>query len=104
KAAMALRQVAAPVPLGPLCGWRLPSFSSAATRILSLMGRANTSARHLEQAAGADPAIAGRIMQLANSAMFCFRMPASTLAAAITRVGFETARKVIAASLAQPLL
>jgi HD-like signal output (HDOD) protein len=100
----ALEQIASATPVGEPGEWRIPSFASAAARILSLMSSSTVSVRRLEEAAGTDPATAGRLMQLANSAMFCFRTPVSTLGAAITRLGFQSARRVIAASLAKPLL
>jgi HD-like signal output (HDOD) protein len=100
----ALQQIASPAPVGEPSHWRVPSFAAASARILSLMSSAEVSVRRLEEAAGSDPATAGRLMQLANSALFCFRTPVSTLGAAVTRLGFRNARKVVAASLALPLL
>jgi HD-like signal output (HDOD) protein len=100
----AMEHVASAAPLGEPESWRIPSFASAAARILSLMSSATVSVRSLEDAAGSDPATAGKLMQLANSALFCFRTPVSTLGGAITRLGFQCTRKVIAASLTKTLL
>jgi putative nucleotidyltransferase with HDIG domain len=99
-----LEQFASTNPLGDPASWRLPCFDASAARILPLLNNPSLSMHRLEEAAGADPAIAGKLVQLANSALFYSRSAVSTLAAAVTRLGFQTARKVIAASLTRPLL
>jgi len=99
-----LEQMTSQAPPGGPCDWRLPSFDASAARILTLLNNAALNLRSLEDVAGTDPCIAGKLVQLANSALFYSRRPVSTLSAAIARLGFQTARKVIAASLARPLL
>jgi putative nucleotidyltransferase with HDIG domain len=99
-----LEQVTSTAPIGEPADWRLPSFDTPAARILTLLNNATLNLHRLENAAGTDPAIAGKLVRLANSALFYSRGSVSTLGAAIARLGFQTARKAIAASLARPLL
>lgn len=101
---VALEQIVSLKPLGDPREWILQPFAAAAARILALMRNSNITARQLEQAAGSDPTIAGNLMRLANSALFGARGPATTLSAAITRLGFQTTRKVIATALMRPML
>jgi len=84
----ALEQIGATAAVGEPKDWSLPSFAAAAARILALMSRATVSVHNLEEAARTDPAIAGKLVQLANSALFGSRTPVSTLGAAVTRLGF----------------
>jgi HD-like signal output (HDOD) protein len=100
----ALDQIRSTIPAGDMADWQMGSFAPGAARILSLMSSATVSVSQLEEAAAMDPVTAGRLMQLANSALFCRRSPVSTLGAAVARLGFQSARKVIAATLIRPLL
>jgi len=100
----ALEQISATAAVGEPKDWSLPSFAAAAARILALMSRETVSVHNLEEAARTDPAIAGKLVQLANSALFGLRTPVSTLGAAVIRLGFQTSRKVIAAALMRPLM
>jgi putative nucleotidyltransferase with HDIG domain len=56
------------------------------------------------EAAHRDPATAGAVMTLANSALFGDRGSVSTLRLAIMRLGFETARRVVLSLAVRPLL
>jgi putative nucleotidyltransferase with HDIG domain len=56
------------------------------------------------EAARRDPATAGGIMQFANSALYGDVAGVSTLHVAVARLGFETARKVVASLAMRPLL
>jgi putative nucleotidyltransferase with HDIG domain len=100
----ALERLPSTAELGEPVDWRLPSFAAAAARILGLMSRATVSVGDLEEAARTDPGIACKLIQLANSALFGSRIPVATLGTAVTRLGFQTSRKVIASSLVGPLL
>ena len=100
----ALEHISTAESLGSPSHWRLPTFAPAAARILSLMQDSEIDLHRLEEAAGSDPATAGRLLSVANSAAFPFRMPVSTLRAAIARLGFRTSRKVIAASITHVVL
>ena len=68
----ALVHSTSPVPIGP---WHVPVFPQAALRTLSLMRDPQVCLADVVDAAKMDPAIAGLIMQLANSALFGSRAP-----------------------------
>ncbi|MEO8592054.1 MAG: HDOD domain-containing protein [Candidatus Solibacter sp.] len=78
--------------------WRVPVFPQAALNMLSLMRDPRVSIALVVQAARLDPATAGLVMQLANSALFGSRGETSTIAGAIARLGFATAQKLIMSS------
>jgi putative nucleotidyltransferase with HDIG domain len=58
----------------------------------------------LVEAASLDPATAGLVMQLANSALFGSRTPLSTLSKAIMRLGFATTYKVVSSAALRPMV
>lgn len=99
----ALVQSTLPPPIGEPSSWRVPVFPQAALRTLNLMGSPHASLTAVVEAASLDPAIAGLIMRLANSALFGLRTPISTISKAIGRLGFATARKVITSAALHPL-
>jgi putative nucleotidyltransferase with HDIG domain len=84
--------------------WRVPVFPRAATQILNLMRDPHVNLPTLARAAGMDPSTAGRVMLLANSALFGARTPVSTLPQAISRLGFAATQKVLLSLAVQPLL
>jgi putative nucleotidyltransferase with HDIG domain len=99
----ALVQATVPPPLGEPESWRLPVFPQAALRALKLMRDPQANLADVVKAASGDPAIAGLIMRLANSALFGSRTQISTLPKAIARLGFATAQKVVTFSALHPL-
>ena len=100
----ALRTCLTPLPLVEPEKWPVPPFPQAAVHILKLLEDPSANIRHVAQAASLDPAAAGTVMQLANSALFGMRIPAATLAAAIARLGFVTAHRVLMAVALRPVL
>lgn len=100
----ALEGATAQVTLPALEKWRVPSFPQAAMRILELMRNPHASLRQIEEAAGVDPAIAGRVMQLANSALFGARTSVSTLRDAVNRLGFDTSQRLVVGAAMRPVL
>jgi putative nucleotidyltransferase with HDIG domain len=74
--------------------WPVPAFPGAVARIVGLLGDPMASVERIAEAAGQDPSVAGRLVQLANSALYPSRNPVSTLTAAILRVGMRQAQKV----------
>jgi putative nucleotidyltransferase with HDIG domain len=84
--------------------WRVPVFPQAALQTLDALGDSHASIPHVVDAARRDPATAGAIVQLANSALYADRGEVSTLGLAVARLGFETARKVVASLAMRPLL
>ena len=99
----ALLQATLPPPLGEAESWRVPVFPQAAVRALQLMRDPRANLSDVVKSASGDPAIAGLIMRLANSALFGARTRISTLSKAIVRLGFATAQKVITSAALRPL-
>jgi putative nucleotidyltransferase with HDIG domain len=89
--------------LGQAESWHLPVFPQAALRTLSLMRDPRASLADVAKAASLDPAIAGLVMRLGNSALFGSRTRASTLSQAIGRLGFATSQKVITSAALRPV-
>ena len=85
----ALVQSTRPPPIGQADSWRVPVFPQAALRMLRLMRDPEASLADVVKAVSLDPATAGLVMRLSNSALFGSRTRISTLAQAITRLGFE---------------
>jgi putative nucleotidyltransferase with HDIG domain len=100
----ALSVCMAPLPLAGPEVWPIPAFPQAAVKMLNMLQEPSASLRSVVKAAGSDPAAAGAIMQLANSALFGSRTPAATLGDAITRLGFSTAHRVLTAVAMRPVL
>ena len=96
-------QATLPSPLGDPESWRVPVFPQAAMRALNLLRDPQANLNAVVEAASGDPAIAGLIMRLANSALFGSRTQISTLSKAIVRLGFATAQKVVTSAAMQPL-
>lgn len=102
-ALQALGKSTRPLSIGQPDVWRVPVFPQAAQRMLSLMRNPRASTAQVVQAACLDPGTAGLLMQLANSVLFGARAPIATLSAAIARLGFATARKVIVTAAMRPV-
>lgn len=85
-------------------GWRIPVFPKAAAQTLDAMRNPAASLNNVVEAAQRDPATAGAVMRLANSALFGARGTVATLRLAIMRLGFETARRVVISLAVKPLL
>jgi putative nucleotidyltransferase with HDIG domain len=99
----ALVQSTRPLPIPQADSWRVPVFPQAALRMLSLMRDPRASLADVVKAASLDPATAGLVMRLANSALFGSRTRISTLSKAIGRVGFATSQKVITSAALRPV-
>jgi putative nucleotidyltransferase with HDIG domain len=84
--------------------WRVPAFPQAAAQTLNAMRNPSVNLNHVVDAARSDPATAGAVMRLANSALFGACGNVSTLRLAIMRLGFETARRVVISLALRPLL
>ncbi len=87
----------------PVEAWRVPVFPQAALRILNILRDPRAGAAEVAHAASLDPATAGLVMRLANSALFGPPAPISTLPAAITRLGFAATRKAILSAALSPV-
>jgi putative nucleotidyltransferase with HDIG domain len=100
----AFQECTRPVHMPSRSEWHIPVFPLAAMRTLEAMRNQAASISHVVDAARRDPATAGAIMQLANSALYCDRGDVSTLQLAVVRLGLEIARKVVASLAMRPLL
>ena len=72
----------------------LPTIPTVLTRILSLVGNEEASARELVDVIERDQALTGRILRLANSAFFGQSRQVSTIPRAIMLLGFSTVRNL----------
>lgn len=99
----ALLQSTRPPSIGQVKSWRVPVFPQAALRTLNLMRDPRASLAHVAEAASLDPATAGLVMRLGNSALFGSHTRVSTLSQAIARLGFATSQKVITSAALQPV-
>jgi len=84
--------------------WKVPVFPQAAAQTLNAMRNPAVSLSHVVDAARRDPATAGAVVRLANSALFGACGNVSTLRLAIMRLGFQTARRVVLSLALRPLL
>jgi putative nucleotidyltransferase with HDIG domain len=100
----ALHECTRPEPMPEPSEWHVPVFPQAALQTLHALRDPAASIPHVVDAARRDPATAGAILRLANCALFANHVPASTLQMAVARLGFETARKVVASLAMRPLL
>jgi putative nucleotidyltransferase with HDIG domain len=72
----------------------LPTIPTVLTRILSLVGNEEASARELVDVIERDQALTGRILRLANSAFFGQSRQVATIPRAIMLLGFSTVRNL----------
>lgn len=100
----ALDDCTRPQVLFTAVGWRIPVFPKAASQTLDAMRNPSANLNLVVDAARRDPATAGAVMTLANSALFGACGNVSTLRLAIMRLGFETARRVVLSLAVRPLL
>ncbi len=71
----------------------LPSFPDVAIRVRRVLSDEDVSAKDVVRVVGSEPALAARVMQMANSAALGHvGKPISDLRAAITRIGFNLVR------------
>jgi putative nucleotidyltransferase with HDIG domain len=92
-----------PTPIIQVESWPVPVFPQTALRTMRLMRDPRASLATVVEAASLDPATAGLVMRLGNSALFGSRTRVSTLSQAIGRLGFATSQKVITAAALQPV-
>ena len=81
----------------------LPIFSQSALRILRLLDQAESTAEQIERIAAADPVVAGNLVRVANSALFTGYPETSTIRNAVLRLGYQTTRKIVLATVFRPI-
>src|SRR5215471_11539499 len=67
----------------------LPPVPSVAMRVAALTRDMDASTRDIAEALGYDPALAARILRVANSAMYCFERQITALPMAVNALGNE---------------
>jgi putative nucleotidyltransferase with HDIG domain len=77
---------------------RLPVFPRAAREVVRQVTNPNAGPRELEAVCSLDPLLAGRLIQIANSAFYSPRLPIGTIFNAVAFIGTETARRVLLAA------
>ena len=73
-------------------GYALPALSPVALKLVELASSDTSSAKDLAKLIERDPALAVRLLKLANSAFFRASNPISTLAQAVVRIGLQRLR------------
>jgi putative nucleotidyltransferase with HDIG domain len=77
---------------------RLPVFPRAAREVVRQVTNPYAGPRELEAVCSLDPLLAGRLIQIANSAFYSPRFPIGTIFHAVSFIGTETARRVLLAA------
>lgn len=90
-----VRRLAGELSEGDVC---LPSYPEVADRVRRVLNDEHTSAARVAQVVGSDPALAARVIRIANSATFNpGAKPVTDLQAAVGRLGHELVRSVAVA-------
>ena len=76
----------------------LPAMPAVAHRVSELVRDPKVSAADLERVIETDPALAGRILRIANSAFYGGYRSVSTIQAAVMRMGFDAVRGLVVAA------
>jgi len=72
----------------------LPLLPQVAGQVLTLAGNANTDAAQLSGLIHRDPALAGQVLRIANSAAYLPRMPIVSLQQAVARLGLNAVTEI----------
>ncbi|MBM4131910.1 HDOD domain-containing protein, partial [bacterium] len=81
----------------------LPAMPQVAAKVLELAADPGTSAARLQQVISDDQAMTGRILKIANSAMYSCSRRIRTLSEAIVMLGFNSIRSLVVTSAARNL-
>lgn len=76
---------------------RLPPLPAVATRILEMVGSDSASARDLEDLVRLDPVISARLLKLVNSPFYGLSNKVSSIAQAVTMIGFGGIKSLVVA-------
>jgi len=72
----------------------LPSLSPIAMKIVSMVSREETTVKQISDIVKNDPSLTARILKIANSSLYSFRMKISTLTQAISLLGMSAVRNI----------
>lgn len=81
----------------------LPAMPQVASKVLEMSSDPNTSAQQLQHIISDDQAMTGRILKIANSAMYSCSRKVKTLTEAIVMLGFNSIRSLVVTSAARNL-
>lgn len=73
----------------------LPAFPAVAARALKVSNDPTSSAADMERVISYDPALAGRVLSIANSAYYGFRHNVTTIRQAVVLLGISTVRSAV---------
>ncbi len=73
---------------------KLPTVPAIAREILALVDDNTISVSRLEEIVQKDPSISARILSVANSSFFGFKIPTTTISNAIIRIGFNNVKNI----------
>ena len=82
---------------------RLPAWPRAAAEAYRLSLSNSVSLDSLERAAGSDAVIAGLLIKAANAAAYAQRSPVRSLRQAVSNIGLDATRRILAAASLRPL-
>ena len=74
---------------------RLPSLSTTATKVLETCNNPQSSPNDLNRLITLDPALAGQVLRLINSAYYSLSQPVSSLSRAIIMLGVNTVKNLV---------
>ena len=89
-----MRQTKEESPLRIDKNLEMPTIPVVLCRVLGMVNDDSSSARQLEELILHDPALASRILKLANSAFYSFRSEVKTVSHAISLLGFTLVRSI----------
>jgi putative nucleotidyltransferase with HDIG domain len=81
----------------------LPPLPHIASRVIELVSDTNSNASDLEKMISRDPAIAARVLKIANSALFGRRGMISSISRAVVTLGFKTVHSLVIAASTEAL-
>lgn len=81
----------------------LPAIPGIALRVQRALTKPNTRTDDIVAVINADPAIAARLLKVANSAVFRVQTPCETVKTALLRLGMDTVRSLVTGLLARDL-
>lgn len=80
---------------------KVPMLPQVATEVLQAVGDANCDALRLSALIHKDPALAGRVLKIANSPTYMAKSPLVSLQQAVSRLGFATLTEIALAASVQ---
>ncbi len=76
----------------------LPTIPIVATKVMQLIELDNTSVEDIAKVVSTDPAVAARVLKIANSAFYGCQRQIQTISGAIVVLGFNTLRSLVVAA------